>query len=87
MLMYVYIYRNNNKKLKHKKWAVVQDGRCEYGDVGGEIQQLKGRGLYTQFEVLPIRMHRRLLYSSLPVTETNDVHVGQVAKADKASML
>ncbi|MBA0851399.1 hypothetical protein Goshw_019178, partial [Gossypium schwendimanii] len=62
---------------KHNLSVIVQDGRCEYGDVGGEIQQLKGGGLYTQFEVLPIRMHRRLLYSSLPVTKTNDVHVGQ----------
>ncbi|KAE8732257.1 putative beta-1,3-galactosyltransferase 18 [Hibiscus syriacus] len=72
---------------KNEKCAVVQDGRCEYGDVGGEIQQHKRGGLRIEFEVLPIRLHRILLYSSLPVSKTDDVHVGQVAKADKASML
>ena len=55
--------------------------------MGGEIQQLKTGGLSAQLEVLPVWMHRRLLYSSLPVPKTDDVHVGQVAKADKASVL
>lgn len=32
-------------------------------------------------------MRRRLLYSSLPVSKTDDLHVGQAAKADKATVL
>ncbi|KAE8696592.1 putative beta-1,3-galactosyltransferase 19 [Hibiscus syriacus] len=61
---------------KHKLRVTIQNGGCEHGDVGGEIQQLEAGGVPTQLEVLPVRMHRGLLHCPLPVTETNVMHVG-----------
>lgn len=58
--------------------TVVQDGGCEYGDVGWTVQQNKTCGVRAQFEVLPVWLYRRLLYSTLSITETNAVHVEQI---------
>lgn len=55
--------------------------------MGREIQQYKTSRVCAQREVLPIWMYSRLLYSTLPVPEADDVHVGQIAGTSKASVL
>uniref|UniRef100_A0A2N9EBS0 Galectin domain-containing protein n=1 Tax=Fagus sylvatica TaxID=28930 RepID=A0A2N9EBS0_FAGSY len=67
--------------------AVVQDGRCEHGNVGGAVQQFKIRAVCAQLEILPVWVHRRLLHSTLPVSKTDDMHVGQIAISRKTSVL
>ncbi len=67
--------------------AVVQDGRCEHGNVGGAVQQFKIRAVRAQLEILPVWVHRRLLHSTLPVSKTDDMHVGQIAISRKTSVL
>lgn len=59
--------------------AAVQDGRCEHGNVGGAVQQLKTRRVSSQLEILPVWLHRRLLHSTLSVPKTDDLHVEQAA--------
>ena len=58
---------------------VIQDGRCEHGNVGGEIQHHEIGGIRAQRQVLPIRVHRRLLHGALPIAETDDLYVGKIA--------
>lgn len=67
--------------------AVIQDGRCEYGNVGREIQRNDAGEVRSQPKVLPVRLHRGLLHSSLPVAEADDLHVGKVAAGNEASVL
>lgn len=67
--------------------AVVQDGGCKHGNVGRKIQQLETGRVRAQLQVLPVRMHRRLSYRTLPVAEADDVHVGQIADTGMASVL
>ncbi|THG20765.1 hypothetical protein TEA_003839 [Camellia sinensis var. sinensis] len=76
-----------SKYEKHKLRVVVQDGRREYGNVGRAVQQLKTSGVYPRLEVLPVWVHRRLLYSALPVSEADDVLVEQIATARPSSVL
>ena len=55
--------------------------------MGGAVQQFKTGGVCTQLEVLPVWLHRRLFYSTLSVSEADDLHVDQIATARKASVL
>lgn len=55
--------------------------------MGGEIQQLKAGGVYPQLQVLPVRVHKRLLHSTLPVAEADDLHVGEAASDRETSVL
>lgn len=57
--------------------TAVQDGRCEHGNVGGEIQCHDAAcGILSQLEILPIRVHTELLHCTLPISESDDVSVG-----------
>lgn len=67
--------------------AVIQDGRCERGNVGGAIQQFKTCAVSAQLEVLPVRVHWRLLHCTLPISKTNDMLVGQIAIPRKSHVL
>lgn len=58
--------------------AVIQDGRRQYGHVGGEIWYYKTGTIYSQLQILSIRLHRRILYRTLPVATSDDLHVGEV---------
>lgn len=55
--------------------------------MGRKIQQHETGRVCAQLPVLPVRMHRRLSYRTLPVAEADDVHVGQIADTGKASVL
>ena len=67
--------------------AVVQDGRCEHGNVGGAVQQFKTCAVCAQLEILPIWVHRGLLHCTLPISKTDDMHVGQIAISRKTPVL
>ncbi|GFS32690.1 galactosyltransferase family protein [Actinidia rufa] len=68
--------QKNNIHLMQMEQAtsVVQDGRCEYGNVGGAVQQLETSGIRPQLEVLPVWC-------------SDDLHVEQSAAARQASVL
>lgn len=55
--------------------------------MGGTVQQLKISGISTQLEILSVWMYRRVLYSTLPVPEADDLHVGKITKNWKATVL
>lgn len=73
--------------LKPNKWvcfplivAVVQDGRCEHGHVGSEVQQdSPAGGVFARCQVLPGRLLRRLLHRTLPVPAAHDLPVEEAA--------
>ena len=67
--------------------AVVQDGRCEHGNVGGAVQQFKTCAVCAQLEILPIWVRRGLLHCTLPISKTDDMHVGQIAISRKTPVL
>lgn len=55
--------------------------------MGRAVQQHETRKVCTQLEVLPVWLHRRLLYGSLSVSKANDLLVEQIANAGKGSVL
>lgn len=55
--------------------------------MGREIQQHKTCRVCPQLQVLPIWVRRRLLYSTLPVSKADDMHVGKIADAGKTPLL
>ena len=67
--------------------AVIQNGGCEHGNVGGAVQQHKTSGVCAQLEVLPIWVLWRVLHCTLPITKTNDMHVGKIATSRKTTLL
>lgn len=67
--------------------AVIQNGGREHGNVGGALQQHKTGRVHAQLEVLPIWVHWRVLHCTLPITKTNDMHVGKIATSRKITLL
>ena len=58
--------------------AAIQDGGCKYGAMGREVQFYHACQVFSQLEVLPVRLPRELLHGTLSVTKANDMFVGQV---------
>lgn len=55
--------------------------------MGRAVQQLKISGISTQLEILSVWMHRRVLYSTLPVSKADDLLVGKITTKWKATVL
>jgi hypothetical protein len=58
--------------------AAIQDGGCKYGAMGRKVQFYNACQVFSQLEVLPVRLPRELLHGTLSVTKANDMFVGQV---------
>ena len=68
-------------------WCSCSRWKMWAWECGGAVQQFKIRAVCAQLEILPVWVHRRLLHSTLPVSKTDDMHVGQIAISMKTSVL
>jgi hypothetical protein len=58
--------------------AAIQDGGCKYGAMGRKVQFYNACEVFSQLEVLPVRLPRELLHGTLSVTKANAMFVGEV---------
>jgi hypothetical protein len=59
-------------------FAAIQDGGCKYGAMGRKVQFYDACQVFSQLEVLPVRLPRELLHGTLSVTKANAMFVGEV---------
>ena len=55
--------------------------------MGGESEQLESSRIHSQLEVLPVRVHRRLHNSTLPISKADDLSLEQTKTGRAAHLL